>query len=466
MEKTKTEKRNSFSSSLGFVLAAAGSAVGLGNIWRFPYLAAKNGGGIFLVVYLVLALTFGFTLLVTEVSLGRKTKQGCLTAYGAIHKKSGWIGVFASIVPFMILPYYCIIGGWVLKYFTVFAAGGGAKAADDSYFGQFITAPVSPIVFDFIFLAATAFVIYKGVNKGIEALSKVLMPLLLLAIIGIAIFSLTLKGDDGRTGLEGFKIFVVPNIDGMGAKEFFMVVLDAMGQLFYSISVAMGIMVTYGSYFRDDDNLMQSVNRIEIFDTLVAFLAGVMIIPSVFAFLGKDGLSNAGPGLMFVALPKVFNAMGPVGNWVGAAFFLMVLFAALTSSMSILEAVVSGLMDKFKWSRTKAVVIESAAAMVLGVIICLGYNIFYFDIKLPNGNSAQILDIFDYISNNILMPVVAISTCILIGWVAKPKTIIDEATKNGEKFGRRGMYIVMIKIIEPVLLFILLLGSFGLFSKK
>ena len=466
MEKTKTEKRNSFSSSLGFVLAAAGSAVGLGNIWRFPYLAAKNGGGIFLVVYLVLALTFGFTLLVTEVSLGRKTKQGCLTAYGAINKKSGWIGVFASIVPFMILPYYCIIGGWVLKYFTVFAAGGGAKAADDSYFGQFITAPVPPIVFDFIFLAATAFVIYKGVNKGIEALSKVLMPLLLLAIIGIAIFSLTLKGDDGRTGLEGFKIFVVPNIDGMGAKEFFMVVLDAMGQLFYSISVAMGIMVTYGSYFRDDDNLMQSVNRIEIFDTLVAFLAGVMIIPSVFAFLGKDGLSNAGPGLMFVALPKVFNAMGPVGNWVGAAFFLMVLFAALTSSMSILEAVVSGLMDKFKWSRTKAVVIESAAALVLGVIICLGYNIFYFDIKLPNGNSAQILDIFDYISNNILMPVVAISTCILIGWVAKPKTIIDEATKNGEKFGRRGMYIVMIKIIEPVLLFILLLGSFGLFSKK
>ncbi|MBO5558912.1 sodium-dependent transporter [Ruminococcus sp.] len=465
MEKTNLEKRNSFSSSLGFVLAAAGSAVGLGNIWRFPYLAAKNGGGIFLVVYLVLALTFGFTLLVTEVSLGRKTKQSCLTAYGALHKKSGWIGVFASIVPFMILPYYCIIGGWVLKYFTVFAAGGGSKAADDSYFGNFITAPISPIVFDVIFLAATAFVIYKGVNKGIEAISKVLMPLLLLAIIGISVFALTLKGDDGRTGLEGFKIFVVPNIDGMGIKEFFTVVLDAMGQLFYSISVAMGIMVTYGSYFRDDDNLMQSVNRIEIFDTLVAFLAGVMIIPSVFAFLGEDGLSNAGPGLMFVALPKVFDAMGPVGNWIGAAFFLMVLFAALTSSMSILEAVVSGLMDKFKWSRTKAVIIESAAALLLGVIICLGYNKLYFEIKLPNGNSAQMLDVFDYISNNILMPVVAISTCILIGWIAKPKSIIDEATKNGEKFGRRGMYIVMIKFIEPVLLFILLLGAFGLFSK-
>lgn len=457
------EKRNSFSSSIGFVLAAAGSAVGLGNIWRFPYLAAKNGGGIFLLVYIVLAVTFGFTLLVTEVSMGRKTKQGCLTAYGRIHKKSGWIGVFASVVPFMILPYYCIIGGWVLKYFTVFATGGGVDAADDTYFSGFITSTVPPIVFDVIFLAATAFIIYKGVNKGIENISKVLMPLLLIAIIGISIFSLTLKGSDGRTGMEGFKIFVVPDISGMGIKEIFRVVLDAMGQLFYSVSVAMGIMVTYGSYFRDDDNLMKSVNRIEIFDTLVAFLAGVMIIPAVFAFLGTEGLQSAGPGLMFVALPKVFAAMGPIGNWIGAAFFLMVLFAALTSSMSILEAVVSGLMDKFKWSRTKAVAVETAAALILGVFICLGYNIFFFELKLPNGSVGQLLDIFDYISNNILMPVVAISTCIMIGWLAKPAVIIGEATKNGEKFGRKGMYIVMIKFIEPVLLSLLLLGSLGLF---
>ncbi len=464
MEKTNLEKRNSFSSSLGFVLAAAGSAVGLGNIWRFPYLAAKNGGGIFLVVYLILAVTFGFTLLVTEVALGRKTRQGCLTAYGKVHKKSAWIGVFAEIVPFMILPYYCIIGGWVLKYFAVFVTGDNLKAAEDGYFGDFITSLPSPVIYDFIFLAATAFVIYKGVNKGIEAISKVLMPLLLLAIIGISIFSLTLKGDGGRTGLEGFKIFVVPDISGMGPKELFGVVLDAMGQLFYSISVAMGIMVTYGSYFSDDDNLMKSVNRIEIFDTLVAFLAGVMIIPSVYAFLGDDGLTQAGPGLMFVALPKVFAAMGPVGRWIGAAFFLMVLFAALTSSMSILEAVVSGLMDKFKWSRTKAVVVETAAALALGVVICLGYNIFYFELKMPAGGTGQLLDVFDYLSNNILMPVVAISTCILIGWIVKPSTIIDEATKNGEKFGRRIMYIVMIKFIEPLLLFILLLGAFGLFS--
>ena len=463
MEKhTESAKRNSFSSSMGFILAAAGSAVGLGNIWRFPYLAAKNGGGTFLAVYIVLALTFGFTLLVTEVAIGRKTKQSCLTAYGKLNKKSGWIGVFASIVPFMILPYYCIIGGWVLKYFTAFVTGGGVQAAEDGYFTGFITSHISPIAFDIIFLAATAFIIYKGVNKGIEAISKVLMPLLLVAIIGISIFSLTLKGADGRTGIEGFKIFVIPNISDMNAKGFFTVVLDAMGQLFYSISVAMGIMVTYGSYFKDEDNLMRSVNQIEIFDTLVAFLAGVMIIPAVYAFLGDEGLQNAGPGLMFVALPKVFAAMGPIGNVIGAAFFLMVLFAALTSSMSILEAIVSGLIDHFGWSRAKAVVIESAVALGLGILICLGYNAFYFELKLPNGSVGQILDIFDYISNNILMPVVAISTCILIGWIVKPGTIVDEATKNGERFGRKHLYIVMVKFIEPVLLLLLLVGSLGL----
>lgn len=461
------QKRNSFSSSIGFVLAAAGSAIGLGNIWRFPYLAAKDGGGLFLVVYLVLALTFGFTLLITEVSIGRKTKQSCLTAYGTLNKKSGWIGVFASLVPFLILPYYCIIGGWVLKYATVFMTGGGKQAASDGYFGGFITSYAQPIIFNLIFLLATAFIIYRGVNKGIEAISKILMPILLVIVVGIAIFSLTIKGNDGRTGLQGLKVLLVPDVSGMGVKDFFMVVLDAMGQLFYSISVAMGIMVTYGSYFKNESNLVRSVNQIEFFDTLVAFLAGVMIIPPVFAFLGKEQMQEtAGPSLMFVALPQVFKEMGFIGNIVGAVFFIMVLFAALTSCMSILEAVVSGLMDKFGWSRKKATIIETAVATVISIIICLGYNLFYFETRLPNtseGGSAQLLDIFDYLSNNIFMPIVAIGTCILIGWIVKPKTVIEEATRNGERFGRRKLYIVMIKYVTPVLLFVLLLGSLGLF---
>lgn len=458
------EKRNSFSGSIGFVLAAAGSAVGLGNIWRFPYLAAKDGGGLFLLVYLILALTFGFTLLVTEVSIGRKTHQSCLTAYGKINKRWGWLGPISMAVPFLILPYYCIIGGWVLKYFVAFITGQGAAAAGDGFFTGFITSPVEPIVYDFIFLAITCVIIYRGVNKGIESLSKVLMPVLLVMVIGIAIYSVTINGGakfDNRTGLEGLKMLFIPNIDGMQAHDFLVVVMDAMGQLFYSISVAMGIMVTYGSYFKGKDNLMRSVNQIEIFDTAVAFLAGIMIIPAVYVFLGTEGMSE-GPGLMFVALPKVFSNMGVMGNIIGTVFFLMVLFAALTSSISVLEAVVSGFMDKKQMSRKKATITEGVIAFVIGIIICFGYNLLYFELPLPNGATAQILDIVDYFANNILMPVLAIGTCILIGWIAKPKTVIEEATKNGERFGRKHLYIAMVKVIAPIMLLVLLLVSLGI----
>ena len=459
------EKRNSFSSSLGFVLAAAGSAVGLGNLWRFPYLAAKDGGGLFLVIYIILALTFGFTLLITEVAVGRRTGQSCLTAYGKLHAPSKWIGVAASIVPFMIMPYYCIIGGWVLRYTVLYFTGGGSQAAQDGFFTGFITDLWPPIIFDVIFLTATAVVIFIGVNKGIEALSKVLMPVLLLLVIGISVFSLTLHDEEsGRTGMQGLALYVIPNVRDMSFREIFITVLDAMGQLFYSISVAMGIMVTYGSYFKKEDHLVRSVNQIELFDSVVAFLAGVMILPSVFVFLGPEEMRSKGPGLMFVALPRVFEAMGPVGNIIGAVFFLMVLLAALTSSMSIMEAVVASLIDRFGWSRRKATLIEGLLALALGIVICLGYNLFYFELKLPNGGTAQLLDLFDYVSNNILMPVVAIGTCILIGWIAGPSTVIDEATRNGEHFGRRRLYIVMIRYIAPILLFILLLGSLGVFN--
>ena len=478
------EKRNSFSSSIGFVLAAAGSAVGLGNIWRFPYLAAKDGGGLFLLVYIILALTFGFTMLVTEISIGRKTKQSALTAYGKLHKKSGWIGGIATLVPFMILPYYCIIGGWVLKYCIAFCTGQGGAAAGDDYFTGFITGYHEPIIFTVIFLLAVAVVIFAGVNKGIESLSKILMPALLVLVVAIAIFSLTIQGSEGRTGMDGLKIYLIPNLEGKGFSDVFTVVMDAMGQLFYSISVAMGIMVTYGSYFQDDHNLMKSVNRIEIFDTAVAFLAGIMIIPAVFAFLGNDGLQKAGPELMFVALPKVFQSMGIIGNIVGAVFFIMVFFAALTSAISLMEVVVASLIDKFGWTRRMATVIETVISIAIGVLICLGYNAFYFECPLPGGSTGQLLDLFDYFSSSIFMPIVAISTCILVGWIIKPKAIIDEATKNGETFGkwglvfswvnheknkehkleisRRTLYIAMIKVIAPILLFVLLLGSLGI----
>lgn len=455
------KKRDTFTGTLGFILAAAGSAVGLGNIWRFPYLAAKDGGGLFLVIYLILALTFGFTLLMSEVVIGRKTKQSALTAYGVINSKFKWLGGIATVVPFIILPYYCVIGGWVLKYFIVFITGHGTDAAADGFFGGFITGEVEPVVMLAVFLAATMFVVIRGVNSGIEKMSKVLMPVLLVLVIGIAVFALTIRSED-RTGLQGLKILVIPTLEGKSLNDVFTVVLDAMGQLFYSISVAMGIMITYGSYLKDDDNIVKGVNRIELFDTLVAFLAGVMVIPTVFVFMGTEGMAASGPGLMFEALPKTFSSMGIAGNIVGTLFFAMVLFAALTSSVSILEAVVSSIMDKFRISRTKAVVIETVAALVLGIIVCFGYNLLYFEFKLPNGSTAQVLDIMDYVSNNILMPVLAIGTCILIGWFAKPDLIISEATKNGEKFGRKTLYIVMVKFVAPILLLLLLLKSLGI----
>lgn len=462
------QKRNAFSGSVGFVLAAAGSAVGLGNIWRFPYLAAKDGGGLFLLIYLILALTFGFTLLVTEIAIGRKTKQSPLTAYAKLRPRWGFLGVVASLVPVIILPYYCVIGGWVIKYFLAYLTGEGMQTAEDGYFTNFISGEVSPIVMLVIFLVVVSVVIILGVNKGIENFSKVLMPILILLVLGIAVFSLTISHTDAdgmtRTGLQGLRIYVVPDLSGVTLKGFFSVLLDAMGQLFFSLSVAMGIMVAYGSYVKDDANLVRSINQIEVFDTLVAFLAGVMIIPAVFTFMGREGMEASGPSLMFISLPKVFAAMGRMGNVIGCLFFAMVLFAALTSAISVMEAVVSSLMDKFHWSRLKASLVEMGVALAAGIVVCFGYNKWYFELKLPNGTTAQILDVMDYLSNNLFMPLVAIGTCILVGWLLKPKTIIDEVEKTGDKFRRRGLYVVMVKYIAPVLLVILFLKSVGILT--
>ena len=464
------QKRSNFSGSLGFVLAAAGSAVGLGNIWRFPYLAAKDGGGIFLLCYVVLALTFGFALLTTEIAIGRKTGQSPITAYKVLHPKWGWIGLLACLIPLLILPYYSAIGGWILKYLAAFLTGNAPTAAEaDGYFGAFITSPVEPVIWFAVFLAATTFVVYKGVNAGIERMSKVMMPLLLVLIICIAGFSLTLSHTDEsgvtRTGLEGLKVYLIPNFQGMTVSRLLTVITDAMGQLFYSISVAMGIMITYGSYVKKDTDLTRSVNQIEIFDTAVAFLAGMMIIPAVYAFMGYEGLGSSGPGLMFKALPKVFDAMGGIGTVVGVAFFVMVVFAALTSSISIMEALVASAMDRFRMERKRAVLAVAAIALVLGVIVCMGYTCLYFEAVLPNnapGSNSQILDIMDYVSNSVLMPVVAIATCILVGWVIKPQTIIDEITLGGVRFRRRGLYVAMVKYVTPVMLAVLLAQSLGL----
>ena len=404
----------------------------------------------------------------SDIAIGRNTKQGPLTAYRVVDKRFGFLGILGCLIPAIIMPYYCAIGGWVIKYFVAFLTGDGMNAAQDGYFTGFITSEVSPVVYMVIFLAVVSGVIILGVNKGIESSSKIIMPILVVLVLGIAIFSLTISytGDDGvvRTGMQGLKIYLGPDLKGLTFGKFFTVLVDAMGQLFFSLSVAMGIMIAYGSYVKDDSNLVKSINQIEIFDTGVAFLAGVMIIPAVFTFMGREGMEASGPSLMFVSLPKVFALMGVAGNVIGCMFFAMVLFAAVTIAISIEEAVVSSLMDKFHLKRLHATLLETAIALVFGLIVCLGYNKLYFEVTLPNGAVAQILDIMDYISNNVLMPMISIGTCILIGWVKGPQFIIDEAEKNGEKFGRAKLYSVMMKYIAPVMLFILFLKSIGILN--
>ncbi len=458
--------RNSFTGSIGFILAAAGSAVGLGNIWRFPYLAARDGGGLFLFVYLILAVTFGFTLLTTEIAIGRKTKQSPLTAYGYLKKEWKCVGVISCLVPMMILPYYCVIGGWVIKYFIVFLTGSGIQSTSEGYFSSFITGESDPFIMMILFLLITVMIVVLGVKNGIEKFSELIMPLLVVLIMIISVYSLTLsyKDENGvlRTGLQGLKVLCVPDFSNITFSVLAKTVMDAMGQLFYSLSIAMGIMITYGSYMKDTTALEKSVTKIEIFDTAIAFLAGVMIIPSVYVFMGYEGMEASGPELMFVSLPMVFKQMGRWGGLVGGLFFAMVLFAAVTSSVSILEAIVSSLMDRYGMSRNKAAIVEGAMALIIGTVVCLGYNRLYFEFELPNGASGQILDIMDYISNNILMPIGSMCTCILAGWVLKPGMFVDEITKNGEVFKRKNLYIVMLKFIAPIMLMIIFIKAVGI----
>lgn len=461
----ETKKKSSFTGSLGFVLAAAGSAVGVGNIWRFPYLAAKDGGGLFLIVYLALVLTFGFTLLVTDVAIGRRTRENALHAFGSIHKKWNFLGFITFLVPAFIMTYYSVIGGWILKYMVTYVTGAGYQAAQDGYFTGFITSKAAPIFFMLVFLSLTAFIVYRGVEKGIERFSRIVMPGLLLMIIGIGLYSLTLRFEGHgqlRTGLQGLKVYLVPDLTGLTISRFLQILLDAMSQLFFSLSVSMGIMITYGSYVKKDINLNKSLSQIELFDTAVAFLAGLMIIPAVYVFFGTEGMAS-GPSLMFVSLPKVFEAMGPVGQILGMVFFLMVVFAALTSSVSIMETLVANCMDIFHSTRKKTSLTIGLLSAAASVIICLGYNVFYFEITLPNGSPAQLLDLMDYISNSFLMPFISLLTCIFVGWVIGPKWICEEMEASGHTFTRKHMYRFMIKYVMPLVMAILFLQSAGVF---
>lgn len=438
-------KRSSFTGKIGFVFAAAGSAVGLGNLWRFPYLAAKYGGGIFLLVYIFLAVTFGFTLMIAEVAIGRKTRQSAAGAFASLNKKWSFLGKLTSVIPMIILPYYCVIGGWVVKYLATFISGQAAAAADDGFFTAFIAKPIEPVLWLAIFIAGTAVVVLCGVEKGVEKVSKILMPILVLLSIGIAIYTVTLPGAG-----EGVKYYFTPDFQKFSP----MTVLAALGQLFYSMSLAMGIMITYGSYMRQDTNLEKSVRQIEWFDTGIAIIAGLMIVPAVFVFTGGDESTlQAGAGLMFQMLPKIFYSI-PFGNIVGVVFFLLVLFAALTSSISLMETVVSILQDRFHQSRIRICLLVMTGCLLLALPSSFGYGI-WDSVKIFG---LSILDFFDFISNSVIMPIVALLTCIFVGFIIRPVSIADEVKRSG-RFRQEKSFTLIIKYIAPICILAILISS-------
>ena len=447
--KTQKNKRSTFSGKIGFVLSAAGASVGLGNIWRFPYLAAKYGGGIFLLIYILLALTFGYTMIVAESALGRMTRKSPVGAFKAFGKKAGWLsfgGWINAIIPVLIVPYYSVIGGWVIKYLIEYVKGNGTKLAADGYFSEFISNGASTEICFVIFCLFTLSIIYAGVRNGIERVSKFMMPILVVLSVIIAIYSVTRPG-----AIEGVKYFLVPNLKNFS----WMTVVAAMGQMFYSLSIAMGILITFGSYMKKDSSIEDSTRNVEVFDTAIAIMAGLMIIPAVFAFSGGDpDTLQAGQALMFITIPKVFANMG-FGTVVGILFFLLVLFAAVTSSIALTESAVSTFEDEIGWSRRKSTAVIGIIMIALGTLSCLGYGPLAF-VKIIG---MQFLDFFDFLTNSVMMPIAAMMTSIFVSKVVGIDRIEEEIRQGEAAFRRKKIFIVMIKYLCPIFAMIILASS-------
>lgn len=449
-------KKMGFTGKIGFVLAAAGSAVGLGNLWRFPYLTAHYGGGIFVFCYVLLAIFFGLALLMLEIALGRNTGKSVIGAFSTLNKKFKWFGYLCLIVPTIIVPYYCVIGGWVVKYAWSFLVGSeglvGAEnaAGTGEFFVGFISSTWEPLIFFLIFAFVTIAIVAFGVQKGIEKMSKILMPALAVMAVLLMIYVLCQPN-----ALKGVAYTLVPNF-----KDFsFKTVLGALGQLFYSLSIGMCIMITYGSYMKKNVKITSSGMQIAIFDSLFAIIASLIIIPAVFAFGNPEAaFEKAGPSLMFVQLTNVFNAFPAGGRIIATIFFVLVFFAAVTSSVSLVEAIVAVLCEDGKMKRVTACIIVFTIVLILGILSSLGYGVLS-DVRF---GELDILDTFDFLANSVLMPIVAIITCVFAGWFIE-KSIIPKEIGIENKKWLNVYFNIIIKYVAPICIFAILLT--GLFIK-
>ncbi|MBK5241312.1 sodium-dependent transporter [Clostridium sp.] len=452
MKKTNEKpKREQWSSKTGFILAAAGSAVGLGNLWKFPYTAGSNGGGAFVVVYIVMLFLVGFTLMMAELVLGRHTQLSAVGAYRKVKEKWAWVGFIGVGASFLILSFYSVIGGWVLKY-IVTAFSGGFNTSDlgalEGIFTTFIGSPVQPIIYHGIFIALTLLIVMGGVSGGIEKFSKILMPSLFIMMIVIMIRSVTLPG-----AMEGVEFLLKPDFSKIDSS----VILAAAGQVFFSLSLGMGVIIAYGSYLSKDDNLVESAFFIPMIDSIIAIIAGLTILPAVFA-LGFD--PAGGPGLLFITLPGVFAKM-PLGSFFAVLFFILVLFAAITSSISLLESAVAVCIDEFKWERKTATIGLAILAFLIGIPSSLANGPIMSDMVFIRG--LNFFDSMSYLAESILLPLAGLLLSIFIGWVWGIDKAIAEATNDGKvKFGLAHFWGFLIKWVVPVAVFVILLQSTGI----
>lgn len=435
-----SETRENFSGKTGFILAAAASAVGLGNIWRFPTVAAEHGGGTFLIVYILVTLFFGTMLMITEVALGRHTRKSALHAYGQLDKRGKLIGIVSTIIPVMIMPYYCVVGGWVVGYFAAACMGTDMTAA--SAFGDFTGSWLAVLAF-LAFVAISFYVLYRGVSKGIETVNKIFMPALLIMLVCLTVYMLIQPGIG--EGLGAYLGFDWGKLNGE-------LILAAIGQSFYSLSLAMGIMIAYGSYMKKDTDIERTVMSIGVIDILVAFLAGLFIVPAVF----NGGSVAGGPGLIFQTLPNIFAGI-PFGEVIAVLFYAIVLIAAATSAISIGETIIASLRDVLNISRTRSLAITALFTTIAGTLVCLGFGPLS-GMKIFGMGA---FDILDFLTNSVLMPLTAIGMCIFVGHIIGNKVIQDEVKESSE-FKTMRIHSVMIKWVCPIALSLILLSGLGI----